>query len=122
MSTNYIKRPSETVRAEFDMRGFVAEVDPEVVTFVTRFEEGLAIVDVTAVAGLIELDVSGGLAGRVYEFGVEATTTSGQSRVDTRRMRLVEPALLAPADPSSYVIDGGSPSSVYGGAIDGGTP
>lgn len=102
----YIKRPSATLRVEFDMRVFAASVSPEIVTYVIRCEAGLTITDRTTIVGLLELDVGAGLAGRVYQFGVEATTPSGQSRVDMRKMRLVDVALPSALTPSSVLIPG----------------
>jgi len=87
----YAKRPGDTVKVQFDMRDFVAEVDPAVVTFLLKYEEGLDVEDESTITGLIELSITSGRAGRVYVFGIEAVA-DGQSRTDMRRMRLVDPS------------------------------
>ncbi len=109
----YVKAPTETLRIEFDFRDFVASVDPEVVTFVFLGEAGLTLADSTTVPGLIEMDVTGGVTGRVYRVGVEASTPSGEATSDTRRVRLREPAKPPVYAPTSspyvlagYVVDG----------------
>jgi hypothetical protein len=109
----YEKTPAEIAHVVVDMRDFVAEVDPQVVTFTLRAELGIAIDDVTTTVGLIELDVSGGKTGRVYVIGVEAKTGDGQSETVTKRIRLIEPPLW-PDLPGGVPVGGvGAGSSSY---------
>lgn len=89
----YVKRPTETVRVEFDLRAFAASVSPSIVTYTIRADAGPTIVDGSTVVGLVVLLVSGGRVGRVYRVSVEATTADGQSTTQVRRIRMREPNL-----------------------------
>lgn len=105
-ATNYIKRPSDVLDAEFDLRDFVAAVGlqgvaPEDVSFRLRNEPGIDVSSTMPVIGLIHMRISGGTMGRVYLVGVEATTTDGDSRVEMSRVRVRDPSLfdlLPPGD------------------------
>ena len=103
----YVKGKNEQLTIEFDMREFVARVAPEAVTFVYRAEPGLVLGDKTMTLGLIQMTVGGGIVGRVYKVGVEASTGSGKSISDTRLVRLREPALPPIVIPSTAPLPSG---------------
>lgn len=111
----YVKGKNEQITIEFDMREFVARVAPEAVTFVYRAEPGLVIGDKTMTLGLIEMTVGGGIVGRVYKVGIEASTVSGQSISDTRLVRLraaeLPPIVIfgTPLLPTGLITIGGLP-------------
>jgi len=107
---SYVKRPDDTLKVQFDMRSFVAEVDPSAVTFFVKSEEGIDVEDESTVTGLIELSITNGRIGRVYLLGIEATTSDGQSRVDMRRVRLVDPSEWPGLPPGTPVGPGASQS------------
>jgi len=109
----YTKRPDDLTKVVFDMRSFVAEVDPNPVTFLLKVEEGIFATDVSTTPGLIELEIGGGRTGRVYLFGIEATTSDGQSRTDMRRMRLVDPSEWPIVDTTPVPVGSNAPQSQY---------
>lgn len=100
MADNYIKRPSDVIDVQFDLRDFVAAVGlqgvaPEDVQFLLRNEPGITITSTMGAIGLIDMSVSGGTMGRVYLIGVEATTPDGDSKVEVSRVRVRDPSLFA---------------------------
>lgn len=117
MADNYIKRPNDILDAEFDLRDFVASVAtqgvaPGDVGFKLRNEPGISVTSEMPEIGLIKMRVSGGLVGRVYQIGVEASTLDGDSHVEMSRVRVRDPSLfdaLPPAPdeggPDSYVAE-----------------
>lgn len=117
MADNYIKRPNDVLDAEFDLRDFVASVAaqgvaPGDVAFKLRNEPGISVTSEMPEVGLIKMRVSGGLVGRVYQIGVEASTADGDSMVEMSRVRVRDPSLfdaLPPAPneggPGSYMTE-----------------
>jgi len=110
-ATNYIKRPSDVIDAQFDLRDFVAAVGlqgvaPEDITFTVRNETGITVTSNMTTIGLLDLRVSGGTIGRVYVIGVEATTVDGDSRVEVSRVRVRDPSLFYLLPDTSVVDDG----------------
>jgi hypothetical protein len=117
----YIKRPSDIITVQFDLREWVADrvaegAVEEDIEFRLRATSGLAIETESSVTGLINATVSGGDMGRVYDIGMEARTIDGDSMVDMRKVRVRDPSLfdLLPSETeipigggNRFVTDGG---------------
>lgn len=90
----YTKRESDVVSIPFTFSDFNEAAGP--LTYVARGDEGLTLDLSQADPGVPMLAVGGGKAGRVYRFGIEATSADGSdSEVKLRTMRLREPGLWA---------------------------
>ena len=109
----YIKRPSDTIVASFDFSDFVllAVGDGDLaadITFLLHAGEGITVTPDMPTVGLINLTLTGGVMGRVYSFGIEASSPSGRSQVDMRVLRVRDPTLFALLPDSNAVLIGGS--------------
>lgn len=106
MADNYIKRPSDVLDAVIDLRDFVAEVAaqgiaPEDVTFRLRNDPGINVTSTMPEIGLLKLRVSGGVMGRVYLVGAEASTPDGDSQIEMSRVRVRDPSLFDSLPPGT---------------------
>jgi hypothetical protein len=114
MQNAYVKRPSDKLEVTVDLTKFVANVvgqgiAPEDVLYVVRNEPGITVVSTPAVSGRVALAITGGAVGRVYQCGVEASTTDGDSQIEMFRVRVRDPSLFdtLPAGPGEL------PSNTY---------
>lgn len=87
---SYQKRPKDAIQVVFDFRPFVAAVAPSFVTFALKSQPGIFIEQAQDPAYVYTLTIYGGKAGRHYVFGIEATSVSGMSKLDLRRLRVRE--------------------------------
>lgn len=90
-----VKKPDDVIEQVFDFTAFVAQVAPEAVSFVGHGDIGPTYTEASNVDGLITLQIAGGTLGRTYLFGYSATTASGESQVDTRRLRIRDASPIA---------------------------
>lgn len=90
-----VKKPDDVIEQTFDFTDFVAQVAPESVAFVGHGDIGPTYTETSNVGGLITLQIAGGTLGRTYLFGYSAATDSGESQVDTRRLRIRDTSSLS---------------------------
>jgi hypothetical protein len=100
MSDVIVKRPTDIVTVRFDFREFVTRVVAEGVavedvSYTLRAQAGVTIsASLVDNAGLLDVVVSGGAIGVVYDYGIEAKTPEGDSSVDVRKVRVRDPSLF----------------------------
>lgn len=106
----YVKRPSDSIEVEFDLRDFVAQVVADggvaaEILFDIRQEAGITVSSTMPETGLVLCAVSGGASGRVYRLAVSALAADGDSRIEATRIRVRDPSLfdLLPADSEAAV-------------------
>ena len=105
---SYTKRVAEVRHVPFDFRDFVAGLGGATAVYSLRFEPGIGAVLTETAPGLLDVALSGGAVGRVYEFGVEASTTDGsRSLVMVSMVRLREPTAWSGLSTSTIADDAG---------------
>jgi hypothetical protein len=90
---SYVKRPSDSLSIEFDVRTFVAAVvaaggQSSAIEFNVRQEPGITVTSEMPEVGLVRCTVLGGNAGRVYRVALEAVAADGDSTVDQTVVRV----------------------------------
>lgn len=91
MSASYIKRPADAIAIPVDFAEFIAEHPAAVITYTLRADVGVVIDTELLGEGSFSLHVTGGVAGRVYRFGIEAVSDDGDSKVSAVTLRLLDP-------------------------------
>jgi hypothetical protein len=100
MADVIVKRPTDIRTERFDFRTFVAQVVAEGVpiedvSYTLRATAGITIsASVFNVDGQLDVTISGGAVGVVYDYGIEAKTPEGDSAVDMRKVRVRDPSLF----------------------------
>ncbi len=87
---SYQKRPKDAINVVFDFRPFVESVAPSFVSFSLKSQPVSLIEQTQDPQYVYTLTLYGGKAGRHYIFGIEATSLSGMSKLDLRRLRVRE--------------------------------
>lgn len=93
MADIIIKRPDDIAIDLFDFRSFATSVGSPV-TYLMRAEAGPVISQEEIQPGLFKLTIYGGRLGRVYAYGMEARSESGDSEVFSRTLRIREVSSL----------------------------